>query len=255
MLGSIRARLFLSAAQRKLWGAGLPVFVYHRIALPPPGAQDPFLYVAPRRLDEQLTALDAAGCSAVTLDEMQSAPDHWRNKFVITFDDGCRDVFEQALAILSRQRCPAIQFIVSDFIGKRAEWDVVKGDVPESLMDQAEIKEWLAAGHQIGSHSATHPNLKRLPPSDAREEIFASKKRLEDSFGVAVQHFCYPFGVRNEAVRGLVAEAGYRTACTMDFGVNTAATPRFALHRIAPLSGWELWRKAIHRLGRKTRRR
>jgi peptidoglycan/xylan/chitin deacetylase (PgdA/CDA1 family) len=74
--------------------------------------------------------------------------------------------------------------------------------------------------------------LTRLTLRDAREEIFASKKKLEDLFGIAVEDFCYPYGDWNESVRDLVVEAGYRTACTTEFGLNTPATPPLALRRI-----------------------
>jgi peptidoglycan/xylan/chitin deacetylase (PgdA/CDA1 family) len=100
------------------------------------------------------------------------------------------------------------------------------------LMDAAQVRDWLAAGHAIGSHSLTHARLTRLTVRDAREEIFASRKKLEDTFGVTVEHFCYPYGDWSEAVRDLVIEAGYRTACTTEFGVNTPATPPYALRRI-----------------------
>ena len=106
------------------------------------------------------------------------------------------------------------------------------GEAPERLMDTAQIQQWLRAGHSIGSHSLTHARLTRLSVRDAREEIFASKKKLEDTFCAAVEHFCYPYGDWSEPVRDLVIEAGYRTACTTQFGVNTPATPPFALRRI-----------------------
>ncbi len=47
-------------------------------------------------------------------------------------------------------------------------------------------------GHQIGAHTRTHPVLTEIPAARAREEIAASKKALEDRFGFAVKHFCYP---------------------------------------------------------------
>jgi len=74
--------------------------------------------------------------------------------------------------------------------------------------------------------------LTRLSMRDAREEIVASKKKLEDTFGVPVEDFCYPYGNCNETVRELVMEAGYRTACSSDFGVNTPAISPFSLRRI-----------------------
>ncbi len=61
-------------------------------------------------------------------------------------------------------------------------------------MDERQIRDWLAAGHEIGAHTLTHPALAELPPERARAEIFDSRKLLEDRFGVPVRHFCYPYG-------------------------------------------------------------
>ena len=172
---------------------------------------------------------------------------------VVSFDDGCRNVLQNALPLLARHRFQAIQFIVAGLIGKRNERDIKHGDVPESLMDEAQIRDWIAAGHEIGSHSLTHRNLTRLDEAGAREQIFASKQKLEDLFGREVRHFCYPHGRWSERVRALVQEAGYATACAVTFGVNSPTTDLFALHRITPLSALGLLRKAGHRLLRKMR--
>jgi len=248
MLGGWPARVFLSPAQRKLFERGVPVFIYHKVALPPTATRDPFLYVSPDKFDKQLASLRQAGCSTTKLDQVLKVESNNARQIVLSFDDGCRNVFENALEILARHRCSAIQFLVSDYIGKQNEWDVGKGDVPEKLMDESQVREWLAAGHEIGSHSATHRNLKRLSVREAREETISSKKRLEDTFGVLVRHFSYPFGRVTEAIRDLVAEAGYETACTVEFGVNNSATPRLELRRIIPLSSADLLRKVWHRL-------
>jgi peptidoglycan/xylan/chitin deacetylase (PgdA/CDA1 family) len=56
-------------------------------------------------------------------------------------------------------------------------------------------------------------------------------KRIIITFGRPIQHFCYPYGDWNEAVRDLVADAGYQTACTTQPGVNTAGDSPFALKR------------------------
>jgi peptidoglycan/xylan/chitin deacetylase (PgdA/CDA1 family) len=243
--------LFMSAAQRRLFQEGLPVLMYHKIDRVPRGSRDPFLYVSPGRFAEQLQLLTNRGYTGVALDAISAVTNNQARKVVITFDDGAESVFTNGLEILARHGFRAIQFIVAGLIGKRNEWDIAKGEAPDLMMDEGQIREWLAAGHEIGSHTATHPNLKRIPLAQAREEIFGSKKKLEDMFGAPVRHFCYPSGKWNEPVRDLVAEAGYLTACTVEFGVNTAATPRFALRRVTPLSGFEFLRKVQHRLMRK----
>jgi peptidoglycan/xylan/chitin deacetylase (PgdA/CDA1 family) len=122
--------------------------------------------------------------------------------------------------------------VVVNLIGKLNEWEIREGETPEPLMDTVHLREWLGAGHRIGSHSLSHLRLTRLSRRDAQEEILASKKKLEDILGAPVEDFCYPYGDWNESVRDLVMEAGYRTACTTDFGVNTPGVSPLSLRRI-----------------------
>jgi peptidoglycan/xylan/chitin deacetylase (PgdA/CDA1 family) len=233
---------------------GVPVFAYHKIAPVPPGAADPFLYVSPGRFERQLAALRKAGWRSACLADTLTAPDNAARKAVLTFDDGMANVLEHGLEPLARHEFRAIEFLVPGLLGRRNEWDIAKGHAPEKLMDQAQIRDWLAAGHEIGSHSMTHRNLRHLDAAQAREEIAGSKKALEDRFGVPVAHFCYPYGRWNEAARDLAGEAGYRTASTLLFGVNTRSTPRLELRRIFPLSSLELLAKICHRLGRRIKK-
>jgi len=150
---------------------------------------------------------------------------------VLTFDDGYVNVLRYGLEPLASTGFKAIQFLVADLLGSCNQWDVPQGEAAEPMMDPVQIREWLAAGHDIGSHTLTHPHLTQLPPALAREEITASRKKLEDLFGRAIEHFCYPYGDWNEAVRDVVAAAGYKTACTTDCGVNKATDSPFALKR------------------------
>ena len=170
---------------------------------------------------------------------------------VLTFDDGFRNVLEYGLQPLARHKYRAIQFLVSNLIGKSNEWEERKGEAREPLMDAAQVREWLDAGHEIGSHTRTHPFLTRLSRHEAREEITASKKSLEDCFGRPIEHFCYPYGDWNEAVRDLVLEAGYATACTTSFGVNTPSIPPFELRRITvryPTLKWSTVKERLRQM-------
>lgn len=241
----------MGAAQRRLFLRGLPVFMYHSIGDAPPGARDPFLYVSKTRFDEQLAMLAEHGFVPGSLDDVAEQEGQANRKVAITFDDGYRNVLKNGLEALVKRRFKAVQFIVAGMIGTRNEWDVKHGNVPEALMDTGEIREWLAAGQEIGSHSLTHANLGTATEAEAREQIMGSKKKLEDTFGVAVRHFAYPGGKWSPMSRDLVREAGYATACTTAFGVNTTQTPRFELKRIFSLSEAELLGKVRHRLRRK----
>jgi peptidoglycan/xylan/chitin deacetylase (PgdA/CDA1 family) len=212
---------------------GVPILMYHKIGVRPRQVRLKGLYVRREVFVRQITELRQAGfVSCAPAEAAVSGNNAPQRRIVLTFDDGFRNVFQNAMQPLADGGFHATQFLVSNYIGQRNEWELRDGEAPELLMDHAQVQDWLRAGHRIGSHSLTHPRLTRLSLRDAQEEILASKKKLEDAFGIAVEDFCYPYGDWNEAVRDLVMEAGYRTACTTDFGVNTPHTPPLAMKRI-----------------------
>ena len=218
-----------------LFETGRPVLTYHKFGPRPRGVRLKGLYLGTALFDRQLTELRVAGWKSGSLEtpgdpRVKGTP--VRREIVLTIDDGFRSVHEHALAILRRRDFRAILFLVADRLGRQNDWEVAEGEAMAPLMNETEVREWLAAGHVIGSHTLSHPRLTRVAPAAAREEIVASRCRLEDRFGVPVRHFCYPYGDWNSAVRGWVEEAGYATACTTDFGVNAPGQDRMALRRI-----------------------
>lgn len=216
---------------RRLFSTGVACITYHKIASRPRGVRIKGLYVNPRLFKRQLAELAEEGFNAPGYGEIPATAGD-SHAVSLAFDDGFANAFENSLQPLAEHKFRAIQFLVADRIGRFNDWEVQTGDVRETLMDAAQVREWLAAGHQIGAHTLTHPFLTRVSPREAREEIFAGKKKLEDLFGVPIRHFCYPYGDRNPAIREVVREAGYETACTTEFGVNTKETPPFELRRI-----------------------
>lgn len=252
MLGRFSKYVFLGRVQRKLYQRGLLILTYHRIGPPPDHAPDPFLYDTDDELDAHLTALKQAGLRLAPFTEVLSGGPIAPGTATVTFDDGCLCALEKAVPILARHKVRAIQFVVAGRIGGRNDWDLPKEDVPERLMDLAQIREWIAAGHAVGSHTITHRNLKTLSPPEAREEICGSKKMLEDLLGVPVRHFCYPYGGwQSPTIRDLVGESGYLSACTTSFGVARPDQDRWTMPRITPLPTWRLIEKVWHRARRK----
>jgi peptidoglycan/xylan/chitin deacetylase (PgdA/CDA1 family) len=230
---------------RDAFRTGQPILTYHHVGPRRRGARLKGRYVSPRLFARQVTELLAAGFSTASFNPLTTDGSAPPRPVFLTFDDGFRDVFEHALPVLRQHRCQGIVFLLSDLLGRTNEWQQRVGDCVEPLMDEAQVREWLAAGQQIGSHTRTHPRLTQLTPEVAREEITGSRKALEDRFGRPVTHFCYPYGDWNDRVRELVIEAGYTSACTTEPGVNTAATDPFALRRITaryPSRSWKnLW--------------
>ena len=215
---------------RSLFLSGNPILTYHHVGPRARGARLKGLYVSAKLFAAQMTELAKAGFVTASLDELGAKKTGTARLFV-TFDDGFTDVLEHALPVLKQHRFTSIQFLVSDLLGKTNQWQEAVGDVLEPLMNESQIREWLAAGQGIGSHTRTHPHLTQISTAAAREEITGSKKALEDRFGISIRHFCYPYGDWNASVRELVQEAGYQTACTTKTALNAADTPAFELSR------------------------
>ncbi len=235
---------------RETFRGGRPILTYHCVGPRPRHARLKGMYLPTRWFRRQLNELRAAGFGSAWLDEVPG-PAGGPAAVVLTFDDGCRNVRVHALPMLEEFGFRAVVFLVADLLGQTTEWQARAGGVAEPLMDEAEIRDWLAAGHRIGSHTCTHPWLTRLPPAAAREEITASRRKLEDRFGVLVRDFCYPYGDFDARVRDLVAEAGYQTAVTTLPGMNDPETPRLELRRWTARHPsrrlrhlWQRWRAA-----------
>jgi peptidoglycan/xylan/chitin deacetylase (PgdA/CDA1 family) len=214
---------------REAFDQGNPILTYHKLGPRPARVRLKGLYISEQLFARQLNELRAAGFTSGSLADC--AGPRQGDRVLITFDDGYVNVLRYGLGPLASSNFTAIQFLVAGLLGRHNEWDVPQGEAPEPMMDAAQVRDWLAAGHDIGSHTMTHPFLAKIPRQQAREEITASRKKLEDLFGRPVVHFCYPYGDWSPEVRDLVAEAGYATASTTESGINDPATDRFALRR------------------------
>lgn len=234
---------------RRLFATGVPVICYHKVGKKPARAKLRGIYVGDRLFTRQMRQLSAAGLRSVPPDACNGSPPP--GSFVITFDDGSLTVLQKALGPLAESGFKAINYLVSGLIGGVNEWDTVHGEVPDRLMDEAQVREWMAAGHEIGAHTKTHPHLSKIPPEMAREEIFGSKKSLEDRFGVPIRHFCYPYGDYSPRVRDMVEEAGFETAVTVEPGIWRPGVDRFLIPRISARAHSLNFRNVFKRLLRR----
>ncbi len=75
---------------------------------------------------------------------------------------------------------------------------------------RAVLRDAVAAGHEIGSHSLTHPyDLSRLSAEAQRTELFAARERLRDATGQAVSGFRAPGYVLSPMLLQTVADVGH----------------------------------------------
>jgi peptidoglycan-N-acetylglucosamine deacetylase len=75
---------------------------------------------------------------------------------------------------------------------------------------QAVLREVLAAGHEVGNHSLTHPyDLSRRDRLAIGDELSAAKRRLEDFCGTDVKGFRAPGYVLSDDLREAIVDTGH----------------------------------------------
>jgi peptidoglycan/xylan/chitin deacetylase (PgdA/CDA1 family) len=93
------------------------------------------------------------------------------------------------------------------------------------MMSWDQIRELDRAGHEVGSHSLTHPLLPDLTDAQIQEEVSSSRSRLESVTGTSVASFCYPNGSYDARCLRAVKDAGYVCAVTTTWGLNRGGSP------------------------------
>lgn len=106
------------------------------------------------------------------------------------------------------------------------------------MMTSEEVRLMRRAGMLIGAHTVSHPILANMDRADARDEIWQSKRMLENLLGESVGLFAYPNGKPGvdftaETV-GIVRELGFDAAVTTSWAVSRDTTDKFQIPRFTP---------------------
>lgn len=115
------------------------------------------------------------------------------NQMALTFDDGPNDPHTlHLLDVLAKAGARATFFLIGNYIRMRPSI----------------AREIQAAGHAIGNHTDTHPNLIFVSASRLRQELENCRKALQDAIGAPAPLFRTPFGGRRPNVLRAVRRMG-----------------------------------------------
>ena len=159
----------------------IPILTYHQIdAAPARGAPFRSLYVSPKAFARQMALLAGLGYRGLSMAALLPyLKGEKTGKVVgITFDDGYLNNLVHAAPVLQRHGFGATCYFVSQRLGGTNDWDAALGVAQTPLMNASQLREWAAAGQDVGAHSRNHVRLGALPAATAREEIAASKTEL-----------------------------------------------------------------------------
>jgi peptidoglycan/xylan/chitin deacetylase (PgdA/CDA1 family) len=213
----------------------VPILLYHQIDVPP-GRKAPYrsMTVHPDRFRQQMKWLKRLGYTGLSLrDALPYIEGRKSGRVaVITFDDGFRNVYENALPVLQEHGFTATNFFVANQVGGRNEWDIPIGIAPAPCMSPEQLREWAALGHEVGAHTLDHVHLPDVSLDEARRQISQSQVVLQDILGAPVTSFAYPYGHENARMRDMVREAGFAHAVTTERRKTRPGDDQFGLPRL-----------------------
>jgi len=106
-------------------------------------------------------------------------------QMALTFDDGPNDPHTMRLLdVLARHNAKATFFLIGRYVRQRPEI----------------ARAVLAAGHEIGNHTFSHPNLVLVSARRLHQELDDCRKAMEDALGTRSTLFRPPFGGRRPSV-------------------------------------------------------
>ncbi len=182
------------------------------------------LNVSPAAFAKQMKFLHERNYKVIPLTEfierMKTGEDIPPMTITITFDDGLKNNFLHAYPVLKKYNFPATMFVATDFVGR------------ENFLTWDDIRTMQENNISIGSHTISHRWLPALDEKGIHEELYDSKKILEEMTGREIKTLSYPLGAHNEKVKKIAGEAGYIGAVATNPGPTKPKDDIFALKRI-----------------------
>ena len=136
-------------------------------------------------------------------------PDGKPKAFNVTFDDGVlQDV--RFVSMLNKYNLKGTFNLNSGLMESEYEWTYNSGRVIKRLA--ADKAAPLYQGHEIASHTLTHPYMDKLSESEIMYELKTDKDKLEKLFGREIKGFAVPFHYYSDLIENCVKKCGFTYA-------------------------------------------
>lgn len=200
----------------------VPILMYHHVQNVFGGirASDAGMFVSPKNFEAQLKWLSENGFVTVGPDYFGGPMKPSGKPIILTFDDGYQDSYDNVFPILKKYGFQGTFYPIVDNIDR------------SGFLTTEEIREMEKGGMRFGSHTYSHPNLAEIPTLQAEQEIYGSKKTLEEIAQTDIADFCYPVGAFDRRAENILSNSGYRTAVTVRNELNDGPTDPLLLNRL-----------------------
>jgi len=242
------ATLYLGHPFVKVFGPNesscVPILMYHSISDNLFAKSHPYYQIntLPEVFAQQMRWLRNEGYRTLDTTELIAALENSEvlsKKVVITFDDGYRDFYTEAMDVLKQCGFRATIYLATDRV-KNESFRVEGAD----YLTWREVRELYKEGIRFGSHTVTHPDLRSLGPEQIEYELGYSKEIIEDKLGATVDSFAYPFAFPEQDaafihyLEDVLSNCGFESGVCTTLGRASLLQNRYFLPRI-PVNSWD----------------
>jgi len=225
-------------------GTRLPILMYHSISGNLFGISHPFYHIhtLPTVFSEQMRWLRSQGYRTLDLPDAWAALNSGEDlskTVVLTFDDGYRDFYTEAMEVLTQCGFTATIFLATDRIRQTSAR--VEG---ADYLTWDEVRELHRHGIQFGSHTVTHADLRSLDPEELEFELGQSKEVIEQNLSAPIDSFSYPFSFPEEDksmvrfVEDLLENFGFDYGVCRILGRASRKSNKLFMPRL-PVNNWD----------------
>jgi|688.fasta_scaffold23980_2 peptidoglycan/xylan/chitin deacetylase (PgdA/CDA1 family) len=220
-------------------GARVAVLGYHDFSGTLP---ETAMRINTAKFRRQMELIGQLGISVISLDDFtawkKGEKEIPRKSILLTIDDGWKSVYTDAFPILKEMGLPFTLYLYKNYV-----------DGGNKALTTEMIREMIAAGATIGSHSVSHPypgtvrkSMRKGP--EAYEaflhgEMGESRRFLESRFKVPVTTYAFPGGFHTDEMLGLGGELGYSHMFTVQPGKVTRSMPDDRIPRYMILGNYD----------------
>jgi peptidoglycan/xylan/chitin deacetylase (PgdA/CDA1 family) len=171
----------------------------------------------PEVFREHLEWFARSEVSVVGLSELAGRTSEGGDAVALTFDDAFANYASEALPLLEAHGFSSTVFVPTGHVGKLNGWETGEGRVPSlPLMGWEALGRLCERGVELGSHSRTHPDLRRVSKAQLEDEVSSSAERIRAETGQEAEAFAYPYGFHDDDVVAAVRRR-YARAVTTEF--------------------------------------
>ncbi len=184
----------------------VPILCYHQIrdwrVTDSKQARDYIVPVA--AFEAQIKMLADSGYHSISADQLNNYLVYGtalpEKPVMLTFDDTDLPQYTIAKPVMEKYGYKGLFFIMTVSLGR------------PNYMSKDQVKQLSDAGHEIGSHTWDHKNIKKFTDTDWAIQIDKPTKTLEGITGKPVKYFAYPFGLWNAAAIPQLKKHGFVAA-------------------------------------------